>query len=266
MMGSYQVIFNFDLNMLEKTIYQQRFILSVILCLIIFISGCAGIETENLSPAELLKAGKGYLRVKNYEDARNVFNQILEEAPDSRERIMALRLLADSYYKEELFDEAKLSYRKFRELYPTNKHADHALYFQAMSDYRQVDIASRDQSRTHNALEEFNQLIADFPKSPFTKKAIPKVKKCTESIARNLLEIGKYYFRTQAFQAAINRFKTLLENYPDQKFVDEAIFLIAESYYREQNYRTAKKFYIRLLKKFPKSEFAEDTRKRLKRS
>jgi outer membrane protein assembly factor BamD len=252
--------------MLEKIHCQSRTKLRVILCLIIFLSGCAGLETENSSPAELLKAGKGYLRVKNYEDARNVLNQILEEAPDSRERIMALRLISDSYYKEELFDEAKLSYRKFRELYPANKYADHALYYQAMSDFRQIDIAFRDQSRTHNALEEFNQLVADFPKSPFTKKAIPKIKKCTESIARNLLEIGKYYFRTQAFQAAINRFKNLLENYPKQKFVDEAIFLIAESYYREQNFKTAKKFYIRLLKKYPNSEFAQDTRKRLKRS
>jgi outer membrane protein assembly factor BamD len=253
--------------MLDQSFYRQLHKINAFLLLIIFLAGCAGgPDTENASPAALLKAGKGYLRVKNYEDARIVFNQILEEAPDSRERILALRLLADSYYKEQLYDEAKLSYRKFRELYPTNKYADHALYFQAMSDFRQVDIAQRDQSRTHNALEEFNQLIADFPKSPFTQKAIPKVKKCTESIARNLLEIGKYYFRTQAFQAAIVRLKSLLENYPKQKFADEAIFLIAESYYREQNYKTAKKFYIRLLEKFPNSEFASDTRIRLKRS
>ncbi|MGV7220539.1 MAG: outer membrane protein assembly factor BamD [Nitrospinales bacterium] len=252
--------------MLDIKIFWQKYQLGVIFCLSIFIAGCAGMATESASPAELLKTGKSYLRVNNYEDARTVFNQILEEAPDSRERIMALRLLADSYYKEEFFEEAKLSYRKFRELYPTNKYADHALYYQAMSDFRQVDIAARDQSRTHNALEEFNQLIADFPKSPFAKKAVPKIKKCTESIASNLMEIGKYYFRTQAFQAAISRFKSLLENYPKQKFEDEAIFLIAESYYREQNYRTAKKFYLRLLKKFPKSEYAIDTRKRLKRS
>lgn len=252
--------------MLEQKIRLQSNIISAVLILIFFVTGCGGVDTKSASPAALLKEGKGYLRVKNYEDARTVFNQILEEAPDSRERILALRLLADSYYKEEFYDEAKLSYRKFRELYPTNKYADHALYFLAMSDFRQVDIAERDQSRTHNALEEFNQLIADFPKSPFSKKAVPKVQKCTESIARNLMEIGKYYFRTQAFQAAIGRFKTLLENYPKQKFADEAVFLIAESYYREQNYRTAKKFYLRLLKKFPKSKFASDTRIRLKRS
>lgn len=252
--------------MLEQKKYRQLNKISAVLCLIIFLTGCAGVDTENASPAALLKAGKGYLRVKNYEEARTVFNQILEEAPDSRERIMALRFLADSYYKEELYDEAKLSYRKFRELYPANKYADHALYYQAMSDFRQVDIAERDQSRTHNALEEFNQLIADFPNSPFSKKAAQKIQRCTESIARNLMEIGKYYFRTQAFHAAIGRFKTLLEDYPGQNFADEAVFLIAESYYREQSYRTAKKFYLRLLKKYPNSKFASDTRIRLKRS
>jgi len=178
---------------------------------------------------------------------------------------MALRLLADSYYKEELFEESKLHYRKFRELYPAHRFAAHALYFQAMSDFRQIDIAARDQTRTHNALEDFIKLIADFPKSPFTKKAKPKVKECITGIALNLLEIGKYYYRTQAFQAAIGRFKTLLENFPNQKFADEALFLLGESYSREQNFKTAKKFYKRLLKKYPKSEFAKDSRERLRK-
>ena len=238
----------------------------VYLFLLPLVAGCAGLERESSSPDVLLKEGKGYLKVKNYESARTVFNQILEEAPDSRERIMALRFVADSYYKEELFEESKLNYKKFRELYPTHKYADHALYFQAMSDYRQVDIASRDQTRTHNALEDFNKLIADFPKSPFVKMAKPKVKECITGIALNLLEIGKYYYRTQAFQAAIGRFKTLLENYPNQKFADEAVFLLGESYFREQNFKSAKKFYKTLLKKYPKSEFAEATRKRLGKS
>ncbi len=237
----------------------------VFLFLLALLAGCAGLDSEPSSPAALLKEGKGYLRVKNYESARTVFNQILEEAPDSKERVLALRLLADSYYKDELYEESKLSYRKFRELYPTHRFAAHALYFQAMSDYRQIDIASRDQTRTHNALEDFNRLITDFPKSRFTKKAVPKVKECITEIALNLLEIGKYYYRTQAFQAAIGRFKTLLENYPDQKFADEAIFLLGESYFREQNFKIARKYYRHLLKKFPTSEFAQDSRKRLRK-
>lgn len=237
----------------------------VFLCLIPLLAGCAGLESESSSPAALLKEGKSYLRAKNYEEARIVFNQILEEAPDSKERIMALRLLADSYFKEDLFEESKLNYRKFRELYPTHKYAAHALYFQAMSDFKQIDIASRDQTHTHNALEDFNLLIADFPKSPFTKKAVPKVKKCIRGIALNLLEIGKYYYRTQAFQAAIGRFKTLLENYPNQDFTDEIIFLLGESYFREQNFKSARKYYRLLLKRHPKSPFAQDVRERLKK-
>lgn len=235
------------------------------LCLIPLLAGCAGIDSEPSSPAALLKEGKSYLRTKNYEEARAVFNQILEEAPDSKERIMALRLLADSYYKEELYDESKLNYRKFRELYPTHRFASHALYFQAMSDFKQIDIASRDQTHTHNALEDFNRLIADFPKSPFTKKAVPKVKECVRGIALNLFEIGKYYFRTQAFQSAIGRFKTLLENYPNQEFADEVVFLLGESYFREQNLRKARKYFRMLLKRHPKSPFANDVRDRLKK-
>lgn len=228
------------------------------------ITGCATTDEKSDTPAAKLRRGKEYLKAKNYDDAKIVFHEILEDAPDSKERVMALRLLADTFYTDEEYDEAKARYQKFLELYPAHKYAAHAMYFKAMTDFNQIHIASRDQTSTQNALEEFDELIAKFPKSSYAKKAIPKKKECTQTLARNLFEIGEYYYRKDAYQAAIGRFNTLLENYPEQDFIDETLFLLGESYFREQSFKKGRITFIKLIKKYPKSEFAELARERLR--
>ncbi|MCH8208861.1 MAG: outer membrane protein assembly factor BamD, partial [Nitrospinae bacterium] len=67
-----------------------------------------------------------------------------------------------------------------------------------------------------------------------------------------------------SYQAAIGRFRTLLENYPKQTFADEVLFLLGESYHREQNFKKSRTTFKKLLKYFPKSEYTEDARERLR--
>lgn len=239
-----------------KTVLVAPFLISVFF-------GCATTEDPE-SPAARLKQGRAEARAKNYQEAKITFLRLLEDSPDSKERIMALRYLADAHYTDEEYEDAKLRYQKFIELYPAHKYAAHAFYFKAMSDFKRIDLASRDQTYTNNAIEEFDLLLEQFPKSSYAKRAVPKKKECLRLLAMNLFEIGKYYYRTEAYQAAIGRFKTLLEDYPKQKFADEVLFLLGESYYREQNYKKGRSSFKKLLKHFPKSEYAADARERLR--
>ena len=55
----------------------------------------------------------------------------------------------------------------------------------------------------------------------------------------------------------------LLENYPKQKFVDEAIFLLGESYLKEGNRKKAYFAFKSLVQKFPNSSYKADARSRL---
>jgi TolA-binding protein len=47
----------------------------------------------------------------------------------------------------------------------------------------------------------------------------------------------------------------LLDNYPKQKFLDEAIFLLGESFLKEDNKEKAYFIFKVLVKKYPKSKF-----------
>ena len=239
-------------------------IISIILSVSI-ICACLSIpEKKARSAQELIRKGIKEIKLNSNLEAKAAFQQVLEDFPDSKERIQALLLLARTYYTDKEFEEAKFHFQKFIELYPTHNQIDRAHFFKSMSDYQMIDLVSRDQTHTQEALEGFKQLIIRFPKSQFLKDAKRKQKECELKLAQNVLEIGKFYYRTGSYQSAINRLKSLMVDHPKQKFFDEAIFLIAESYYHEQNFDEALVSYMELLKKYPKSQFKLQVRSRIR--
>ncbi|MFQ5449322.1 MAG: outer membrane protein assembly factor BamD, partial [Nitrospinaceae bacterium] len=175
------------------------------------IGGCASTqEKKTLSPAELLKKGKNFVKLKETQKAKEVFQQVLEDFPDSKERKAALLYLADVHYRDGEYEEAKFHNQKFIELYPANPRADRAHYYKAMSDYQMMEIASRDQTHTHAALEGFETVVKNFPNSPYHPKAVQKKEECLRILAKSSFEIGKFYYRIKSYQSAIARLKNLM--------------------------------------------------------
>jgi outer membrane protein assembly factor BamD len=227
--------------------------------------GCTSPNKKiNLSPKELITQGKHQVKIHSYNNAKELFQQLLEDYPDSKERVQGLLFLANTHYLDDEYEEAKFHYQKFIELHPANKFVDKAYFYKAMSGFKMREIATRDQTNTIAALEGFEDVIKRFPNSSFSKKAIKKKKECLTILATSDFEVGKFYYRTGAYQSAILRLKSMRETYPNQGFADEAIFIIAESYLEEENYSEAKENFIELLKKYPKSEFSIEARVRLK--
>lgn len=254
-------------NTIMTTPYSPKKLL--IACLLIFVvlgvASCATAPEKRPGPADkLLLTGKDFFKEKKYLEAAETFKQILDDHPDSEERVMALFLMADANFNRKEYAEAKLNYQRFIELYPAHEHVDRAQYFKAMSDYKTIDLATRDQLATRNALEAFDRLVISYPNSVYREKAIQKKNECLGKLARNLFEIGKYYYDNGIYQSAIKRLQSMLDLYPDQPYYDEAVFYIGESYNREQNYKMAEKSYNYLLEHYPKSLLAKVSRQRLK--
>lgn len=251
--------------------YRPRFKSSLRFPLLLLISiyllaGCTTVnQKENIPPDQLIARGKVQIKKQDYIKAKSSFTQVLEDYPDSKERVQALMLLAKTYYLDQEYEEAKFHYKKFIELYPAKSYVDRAYFYKAMADFRLMEIATRDQTNSHAALEGFDEFIKKFPKSPFYPKAVQKREDTLQVLAQSVFEIGKFYYRTGAYQSAIARLESVRTTYPNQKFDDEATFLIAESYYEEENFGKAVETYKELIKKFPKSSFSTDAKIRLQR-
>ena len=73
-------------------------------------------ETKNKSAQELIKEGIKEIKLNSGVQAKAVFQQVLEDFPDSKERIQALLLLGRTFYTDKEFEEAKFHLQKFIEL------------------------------------------------------------------------------------------------------------------------------------------------------
>ena len=245
--------------------YFRPLITILIITSLLTIYSCSFFDKEILpdSPKELLEEGIKALKLDQTLRGRKLFSQLIEDFPDSKERTHALLLLARSYYSYEEYEEAKVKFEKFIQLYPRHKNIDRAYFFKAMSDYKRIDLAKRDQTSTKEARKGFQYLIELFPKSQYVEQAKQKKDACDFKLAKHVLEVGKFYFRTGAYLSAISRFKSLMTNHSKQKFFDEAAFLLAESHYHEQSLKKAFLLYKNFLSDYPRSPFSPEAKKRL---
>ena len=115
--------------------------------------GCAALNPPPDPPDVMLKDAISFIKAENYSDAAEKLTDLLEEYPDSRERVAAQLLLADTHFSIDEYEEAKFHYHRFLELYPAHKRAAHAMYFLGMCDYAQMDISTRDQTYSQDAMK-----------------------------------------------------------------------------------------------------------------
>ncbi len=243
---------------------KSALIFFLLLPLLINLSCSTTKEKKATSPSKLLQEAKRLFKDKEPDKAKNSIQLLMEDFPDSKERIAALMLLADIHFKEEEYEEARFHYQKFTELYPAHKFVDRAHFYKAMSNFQLADLASRDLSPVHSSLKGFENFINDFPNSQYKEQAQKRIHQCLDILAQNIFEIGKFYFRTGSYQSAILRLKSLMLEYPNHSYIPEAEFLLGESYFHEQNYSDARTHYKTVLEKYPRSEFAKEARLRLK--
>lgn len=107
-----------------------------------------------------------------YASARRKFRSFLREYPSSQKGADAAFMIADSYYREGLYEEAVLEYQEFIDKYPNDSRVPLAYLRQPLS---LMELGKKEQARLF-----FEILIDKYPKSQEAKEArklIPKLRK-----------------------------------------------------------------------------------------
>jgi outer membrane protein assembly factor BamD len=86
----------------------------------------------------------------------------------------------------------------------------------------------RDQKNAQQALLAFKRFLGRYPDSEYADPASAHIKECQRSITAHELLVAKYYFKNKNYKAALNRFQSILEDYPDTGVQHIALQYIAE--------------------------------------
>jgi len=204
------------------------------------------------------------MRSERFEAAREAFKRLLREYPGSKHRREALLSLADSYFKEEQFIEAKEQYHEYVKRYRFSPHTSKAYYNLGMSDYNQILSFDRDQSYSRAALKSFKELVKHTPKSKFAVQAREKIRKIRGTLGKSSLFIARFYLKRGQRVSAIPRFREIIKEYHDLPEIHaEAIFYLGESFRLEESYKKAGRTYRALIEAHPRSPYSQVAYKQL---
>jgi TolA-binding protein len=166
----------------------------------------------------LFDGGIIYYDSGNYENALTVFQQLVNDFPDSQ-------YADDAQYYIGYINEKKLGYYiqallEYQELinnYPDSSYADDAQLGIGNCYYVTYDYS--------HAIESYQKLIDDYPESSLQALA-------QYSIAQSYRKLANY-------EQAILEFNKVIESYPESDYAAPAQYYIGYSYYQAQDYSKA---------------------------
>jgi outer membrane protein assembly factor BamD len=197
------------------------------------LAGCAGKAEEGYVERpvdELYNQALDLLKADDPHKAAQAFEEVDRQHPYSEWATRAQLMAAYAYYQANEYDAAVDAARRFIDLHPGHKEVAYAYYLIGICNYEQISDVGRDQKMTEDALNAFEELIRRFPGSKYARDAELKVQLARDHLAGKEMAIGRYYLLRGKYVAAINRFRSVVDNYQTTTHVPEALHRLTEAY------------------------------------
>ena len=199
-----------------------------------------------------LKEGDVLFAAKKFNEAEILF-------PQSVWAPKAALMAAYSYYSQDYYLDGIQELKRFVKVYPKHKNIDYAYYLLGVSYYEQIVDEKKDLESIINAKKTFNLLISNYPNNEYSLDAEFKLDLINDILASKEMYIGRYYFQRKKWIPAINRFKTVIDEYERTIYTEEALHRLVEVYYTIGLVEEAKKYAKLLGYNYQSSEWYEKT-------
>ena len=234
------------------TRFQQASRFAFVLLLVASLAGCKTISgwfdrdkqdpTETLPVEQMYAEGNGSMQAGNFNRAAKYHQRLVARFPYGAYTEQAQLELAYSHYKMNRYEEATSAIERFIRTYPTHRHIDYAYYLKALINFERgsglllriarQDLATRDLGATQQSLNDFADVVRRYPNSRYAPDARQRMIFLRNRLARHEIKVVMYYLRRDAWLAAANRGKFILQQYPQSEHEGDALALMAEAYTR----------------------------------
>ncbi|WP_026793100.1 outer membrane protein assembly factor BamD [Pleomorphomonas oryzae] len=183
-------------------------------------------------PAEQsYNAGIAYLRQGDYGNATKKFAEVDEQHPYSEWARKSLIMTTYTNYTRGNFTEAITQGKRYLTLYPGSEDAAYAQWMIAQSYFNQMPDITRDQKLTEQAMQAMQELVDRYPDSPYAAEGRKRLDIAKDQLAGKEMEVGRYYLTRNQYIGAVNRFKTVVQDYQTTRHVEEALERLTEAYF-----------------------------------
>ena len=173
---------------------------------------------------ESLEEGDVLFAAKKFNEAEILFPQS-QWAPKSA--LMA----AYAYYSQDYYGDAIEELNRFIRVYPLHENIDYAYYLLGISHYEQIVDEKKDLQSIVNAKNYFDIILNRFPNTEYATDVEFKIDLINDILASKEIYLGRYYLEKKKWIPAINRFRTVIDDYGTTIYTEEALYRLVEVYY-----------------------------------
>lgn len=221
-----------------RTIRDQRpfFLLVAALVTLALLAGCSNrlrtdAPLDDFSAEEIFRRGEFVLETsRRAEPALRYFREVERIYPYTDWARRALVMQAYAQHRDRDYDAARGTAQRFLDQYPDDPDAAWAAYIVALTYYDRIDDVGRDQRETFQALQHLRHVIETWPNSEYARSAVLKFDLAFDRLAAKEMEIGRFYLRRGNQTAAVNRFRSVIEDYQTTTHTPEALHRLVEAY------------------------------------
>lgn len=194
---------------------------------------------EKVDPTAHWDAQRFYVESKlaldsgDFDNAINYLESLEARYPFGKFATQAQLDVIYAYYE---FDEPESTIAaadRFIKINPRHPNVDYAYYIKGLASFNrggtildklhERDIAEFDLTHMQRSFQDLSQLVSLFPDSRYTPDAKERLTFLRNSMAQSELYIAQFYMSREAWAAAANRVKLILERYQGAESIKEAL-------------------------------------------
>ncbi len=197
---------------------------------------------ENLSEVELYQQAQADLDNNSYNSATEKLKALESRYPFGRYADQAQLELIYANYKNGEPEAAKSAAERFIRLHPQHPNVDYAYYLKGLTSFDQdvgilarflpLDQTKRDPGAARDSYNEFAQLTSRYPNSRYAPDAKQRMIYLRNLLAAYEIHVADYYLTRQAYVAAANRGRYVVENFQETPAVGDGLAVMVEAYQR----------------------------------
>jgi outer membrane protein assembly factor BamD len=244
------IIFNYDtigINFINAIVPKnmKKTLLSTLLLATFALQGCTTLSNliekpdSEKSVDEFYETATAAFQEEQWDTAIQSYEKLKSFYPYGDYAEQSYTELAYAYYRYDEPESAIRELEEFIRLYPKHPEIAYAYYLKALAadsvnrswlDSFLTDPASRDSKSTLRAYRYYSDLLNKFPESRYAGSASKRLIVLRNQMARHELQVAYYYFNKQAYLAAANRAKYVIESYPRAAVTLDALTMLEQAY------------------------------------
>lgn len=197
-------------------------------------------ETRGWTVEKLYSEARSELDSSNYTRAEKLYETLEARFPYGRYAQQAQMDMAYTYYKDHEPELSIAAADRFIKLHPSHPNLDYIFYLKGLvylntdssllAKWGGQDMSERDPKASNDAFLAFREVVSRFPNSKYAPDALAKMNMLVDALGGHEMHVARYYMKRGAYVAAVNRAQSVISNYGNTRYVEEALAVMVSGY------------------------------------